>query len=148
MLRILAVAKSYAEKNGLQIDWNDPTATVSKLAVITQTPKEFDFSISNWPPQFHYAGLFHDDEGREQVPFPWEKLTGATLIYASLGTLLNGIEHVYRAILEAVGRFPVVLSVGKNIDPDDLRPIPTAVPELLRLPGCYRSNPGCNKIRG
>ena len=127
---ILAVAKSYAEKNGLQINWNDPTATVSKLAVITQTPKEFDFPISNWPPQFHYAGPFHDDEGREQVPFPWEKLTGAPLIYASLGTLVNGIEHVYRAILEAVGRFPetqVVLSVGKNIDPDDLRPIPSNV---------------------
>ena len=64
------------------------------------------------------------------MPFPWEKLTGAPLIYASLGTLLNGIEHVYRAILEAVGRFPetqVVLSVGKNIDPDDLRPIPSNV---------------------
>jgi zeaxanthin glucosyltransferase len=32
--------------------------------------------------------------------------------------------------LEAVGRFPqtqVVLSVGKNIDPDDLRPIPSNV---------------------
>ena len=64
------------------------------------------------------------------MPFPWEKLTGVPLIYASLGTLLNGIEHVYRAILEAVGRFPetqVVLSVGKNIDPDDLRPIPSNV---------------------
>jgi hypothetical protein len=70
---ILAVAKPYAEKMGLQIDWNDPTAIVSKLAVITQTPKEFDFPISNWPPQFHYAGPFHDDEGRAEVPFPWEK---------------------------------------------------------------------------
>ena len=125
---VLAVAKSYAEKNGLHIDWNDPTATVSKLAVITQTPKEFDFPISNWPPQFHYAGPFHDDEGRAQVDFPWEKLTGAPLIYASLGTLVNGMVHVYRSILEAVGRFPetqVVLSVGWNIDPDDLRPIPS-----------------------
>jgi zeaxanthin glucosyltransferase len=125
---VLAVAKSYAEVNGFQIDWNDPAATVSKLAVITQTPKEFDFPISSWPPQFHYAGPFHDDEGREPVPFPWEKLTGAPLIYASLGTLVNGMEHVYRTILEAVGRFPetqVVLSVGKNIKPGDLRPIPS-----------------------
>jgi len=125
---VLAVAKSYAEKNGLEIDWNDPTATVSKQAVITQTPKEFDFPISNWPPQFHYAGPFHDDEGRKPVAFPWEKLTGAPLIYASMGTLVNGIERVYRAVLEAVGRFPetqVVLSVGKNIEPDDLRPIPS-----------------------
>src|ERR1700721_4105777 len=33
------VARSYAEKVGLEIDWNDPAETVSKLAVITQTPK-------------------------------------------------------------------------------------------------------------
>jgi MGT family glycosyltransferase len=126
--QILAAARPYAEKVGLQIDWNNPSATNSKLAVITQTPKEFDFPISNWPPQFHYAGPFHDDEGREQVDFPWGKLTGAPLIYASLGTLVNGMEHVNRSILEAVGRFPesqVVFSVGRNIDPDDLRPIPS-----------------------
>src|SRR5260370_26010552 len=40
---VLAVAKSYAEKNGLQIDLNDPPATVSKLAVITQKPQELHF---------------------------------------------------------------------------------------------------------
>jgi hypothetical protein len=55
---------SYAEKIGLQINWNDPTATTSKLAVITQTPKEFDFPGTPWPAQFHYAGPFHDSEGR------------------------------------------------------------------------------------
>jgi len=96
--------------------------------VITQTPREFDFPIPNLPPQFHYAGPFHDSEGREQVPFPWEKLTGVPLIYASLGTLVNGMEHVYRTILEAVGGFPetqIVLSVGKNINPNDLRAIPS-----------------------
>jgi MGT family glycosyltransferase len=45
-----------------------------------------------------------------------------------MGTLVNGMEHVYRTILEAVGRFPetqVVLSVGKNIKRDDLRQIPS-----------------------
>jgi zeaxanthin glucosyltransferase len=47
------VARSYAEKVGLNIDWNDPAATVSKLAVITQTPKEFDFPGIPWPAQFH-----------------------------------------------------------------------------------------------
>jgi MGT family glycosyltransferase len=124
---VLAVAKSYAEKHGLKIDWNDPTATLSKRAVITQTPREFDFPITNWPPQFHYAGPFHDGEGREQVPFPWERLTGAPLIYASMGTLVNGMEIVYRTILEAVRRSPatqLVLSVGNSISLDDLGTIP------------------------
>jgi zeaxanthin glucosyltransferase len=80
------ILQSYAERNGLEIDWSDPGATASKLAVITQTPKEFDLPIPQLPPQFYYAGPFHDDEGREPIPFPWEKLTGKPLIYASLGT--------------------------------------------------------------
>jgi MGT family glycosyltransferase len=125
---LLPVAQSYAERNGLEIDWSDPAATVSNLAVITQTPKEFDFPIRHLPPQFHYAGPFHDNEGREPVPFPWEKLTGKPLIYASMGTLVNGQNIVYRTILEAVGQVPgmqVVLSVGRNFSPGDLGPIPS-----------------------
>ena len=106
--RVLAplaeVAKPYAEKAGLEIDWNDPTATTSKLAVITQTPREFDYPNPHWPAEFQYAGPFHDDEGRRKVPFPWEKLTGDPLVFASLGTLVNGLEYVYRIM--PLGRGP------------------------------------------
>jgi zeaxanthin glucosyltransferase len=122
------VAKPYAEKAGLQIDWNDPAATMSKLAVITQTPREFDYPNIPWPAQFHYAGPFHDDEGREKVPFPWDKLTCEPLVFASMGTLVNGLEYVYRTILDAVrslSGIQVVLSVGRNVDLDDLGPIPS-----------------------
>jgi MGT family glycosyltransferase len=154
---VLAVAKPYAEKHGLEIDWNDPTATISKLAVVTQTFKEFDFPISNWPPEFHYAGPFHDSEGREPVPFPWEKLTGAPLIYASLGTLVNGLDIVYRTILEAVRRFPetqLVLSVGSNVSLDDLGTIPpnaivvTKAPqiELLKRAALCITHAGLNTV--
>jgi MGT family glycosyltransferase len=122
------IARSYAEKVGLTIDWNDPAATVSKLAVITQTPKEFDFPGIPWPAQFHYAGPFHDDEGRETMPFPWEQLADKPLIYASLGTLVNGLDDVYKHILKALEPLEdvqVVLSVGKNISPENLGPIPS-----------------------
>jgi MGT family glycosyltransferase len=125
---VTEVARSYSEKVGLEIDWSDPSATVSKLAVITQTPKEFDFPGIPWPAQFHYAGPFNDDEGREPVPFPWEKLTGKPLIYASLGTLVNGLGDVYKHILGAVGAVEdvqVVLSVGNNINPENLGRIPS-----------------------
>jgi zeaxanthin glucosyltransferase len=125
---ILEVAKDFAEKKQLQIDWSQPSATVSRLAVITQTPREFDFPGAPWPSQFHYAGPFHDDSGRAPIPFPWEKLTGKPLIYASMGTLVNGLEHVYRSILEAVAKLPatqLVLSVGSNIRIDDLGSIPS-----------------------
>ena len=125
---IAEVARTYSEQVGLKIDWNDPAATVSKLAVITQTPKEFDFPGIPWPAQFHYAGPFHDDEGREPVLFPWDKLTDKPLIYASLGTLVNGLDVLYKHILEAVEPLEdvqVVLSVGKNINPENLGPIPS-----------------------
>jgi MGT family glycosyltransferase len=125
---MMPIAQSYAERNGIEIDWSNPAATVSKLAVITQTPKEFDFPIPHLPPQFHYAGPFHDNEGREPISFPWDKLAGQPLIYASMGTIVNGLNKVYGAILEAVGEFQemqVVLSVGRNFSPGDLGPIPS-----------------------
>jgi MGT family glycosyltransferase len=93
--------------------------------VITQTPKEFDFQGIPWPPQFHYAGPFYDGEGRPSIPFPWEKLNGKPLIYASLGTLVNGLDHVYKIILGAVEKLSevqLVMSIGGNIDADGLEP--------------------------
>ena len=49
---LIPLAVAYAEKVGLKIDWDDPAATVSKLVVITQTPKEFDCSGTPWPLSF------------------------------------------------------------------------------------------------
>jgi zeaxanthin glucosyltransferase len=139
---VVNIAMSYAKKVDLEIDWNDPSSTVSKLAIIAQTPKEFDFTGSPWPPHFHYAGPFHDVRCRKDIPFPWEKLNDKPLIYASLGTLVNGLEHIYKTILNVVGQVPevqVVLSVGTNVNPDDLGPIPAntivvqAAPQLELL---------------
>jgi zeaxanthin glucosyltransferase len=124
---VVAIAQAYADRNELEIDWKNPAATSCQLAVITQTPKEFDFPIPQLPPGFHYAGPLHDNEGREPIPFSWEKLNGKPLIYASMGTLVNGLKNVYGTILEAVSEFPdmqMVLSLGRNVDPKDLGPIP------------------------
>ncbi|MBC8067465.1 MAG: hypothetical protein IAG13_03950 [Deltaproteobacteria bacterium] len=109
------------------MDWASPTGSVSKLAFLTQLPKEFDFPRGAWPAQFHYTGPFHDSERREDTPFPWDQLTDKPLIYASMGTLVNGLVHVHRTILEAIRGLPdlqVVLSIGANIDPDELGPVP------------------------
>jgi zeaxanthin glucosyltransferase len=127
---MVEVAKPYAAKLGLEVNWADPVPMPSKLAIITQTPKEFDFPENPWPEQFVYAGPFHDDRGREPVDFPWEKLTGDPLIYASLGTLVNGLPQIYRSILGAVEKLPhvqVVLSVGKKLNLDELGSIPSNV---------------------
>src|SRR5262249_61874942 len=50
---VVRLAMAHAAKMGLHVDWSDGGATLSKLAVVAQTPKEFDFPGVPWPPQFH-----------------------------------------------------------------------------------------------
>ena len=123
-----AGARAYAKRVGLKIDWRNPYATVSKLAWLTQTPKEFDFKGSHWPSQFHHTGPFHDDIGRINIEFPWERLTGEPLIYASMGTLQNGLPHIFRVIVTAAAAqkdVQLVLSVGDHLDPEQIGPLPS-----------------------
>ena len=127
---LIPLAMSYADKMGLAIDWSDFAATTSKLAVITQTPKEFDFPGIPWPTRFHYTGPFHDKDGREPIAFPWKKLSGKPLVYAYMGTLVNGLAKVYGTVLQAVEQLPeiqVVLALGENVKPDSLGTIPSNV---------------------
>lgn len=133
------LAEEYAERVGLKLDWSDPSATVSRqaAAIVSQTPAEFDLPGIPWPTQFHYAGPFFDDAGREPISFPWEKLDGRPLVYASLGTLVNGMVDIYQAILAAVGRMPeiqVVLTKGHNIELGELGPIPSNVIVVYKAP--------------
>jgi zeaxanthin glucosyltransferase len=124
----IAVARAYAKRAGLDVDWDNPSATISSLAWITQTPREFDFESSHWPKEFHYTGPFHDGAGRMDVDFPWERLTGEPLIYASMGTMLNGLADVYRTIIAATAKhegFQLVLSVGDLLDPEQIGSLPS-----------------------
>ena len=91
--------RARAEAAGLKVNWNDLSSTLSPLAFITQVPKAFDFDSSHWPRHFHHSGPFHDGKGREPVDFAWSRLTGEPLVYASMGTILNGRVDVFRTIV-------------------------------------------------
>jgi zeaxanthin glucosyltransferase len=120
--------KAYAQKAGLKIDWDDPSCVSSKLAYITQIPKAFDFENPLLPPQFHYTGPFHDGKGRPKLDFPWDRLTGEPLIYASMGTLMNGRADVFRTIVAGVAKHKgtqLVLSIGDQLDPKQIGPVPS-----------------------
>ena len=119
--------KAYAKKAGLKIDWDDPSCVFSKLAYITQIPKEFDFENPLLPAQFHYTGPFHDGKERPKQDFPWDRLTGEPLIYASMGTLMNGRADVFRTIVAGVAKHKgtqLVLSIGDQLDPKQIGPVP------------------------
>src|SRR5262249_39830827 len=129
--------KAHAESVGLKIDWNDLDSTISPLASITQVPRAFHFESSHWPSQFHHTGPFHNGKGRDEVDFPWERLTREPLIYASMGTILNGRVDVFRAILAAVAKnknSQLVLSIGDQIDPEQIGPIPKNAIVVKRAP--------------
>jgi MGT family glycosyltransferase len=124
---VAAVARAYAKQVGLDIDWTNPFATISKLAWITQTPREFDYESPHLPRQFHHTGPFHDGLGRIESEFPWNRLTGEPLIYASMGTLQNGLGSVFNSITEAVGERPgmqLVLAIGTDLDPTLINLLP------------------------
>ncbi len=124
---VLKVARSWAEEHGVNGKWEKPFDMLSPLATITQTPKVFDFPGTPMPATFRYAGSLHGNSGRRVIPFDWEKLSGRPLVYASLGTLLNGAEHVFRAILAVAGQLPdfqFVLSVGRNLSLSSFESVP------------------------
>jgi zeaxanthin glucosyltransferase len=92
--------------NGQRRRWNlDPVALEGSFnyaaAHISQQPACFDFPRREMPKSFAYTGPFHDVRVRPPCPFPWERLTGRPLIYASMGTLQNRLGHVFHAIAES-----------------------------------------------
>jgi len=120
--------KSYAKALGFKTDLDHPSWVFSELAYITQLPKEFDFEHPLLPPQFHYTGPFHDGKGRSPVDFPWDRLTGEPLIYASMGTIMNGRADVFRTIAAGVAKHKdtqLVLSIGDRLDPKQIGPLPS-----------------------
>jgi zeaxanthin glucosyltransferase len=134
---VTSAVHAYAAQVGLNIDWTDPFATMSELAWLTQTPKEFDFKSTHWPSQFHYTGPFHDGLGRIESDFPWDRLTGEPLVYASMGTLQNGLESVFSAIAQAVEPRPgmqLVLSIGDSLDSKQISSLPANCIVVNRAP--------------
>lgn len=86
----------------------------SNLAQIGQLPAEFDFPREDLPACFHYTGPLSDPAAREPVAFPYDRLTGRPLVYASMGTLQNRQAEVFRCIAAACAGLDVqlVISLG------------------------------------
>jgi UDP:flavonoid glycosyltransferase YjiC (YdhE family) len=134
---VTAEAQTYARRVGLSVDWNNPHSTLSPLAWVTQCPRELDFGYAPDFPQFHYAGPFHDGRGRIEFDFPWQQLTDEPIVYASMGTLQNGLIDIFRSIAQAaVGlrKLQFVLAVGSQLDPKQLGAVPANVMVVSHAP--------------
>lgn len=110
--------------------WNLPAYShtndiFSELAIITRHIPEFEFP-RQLPPHFHFTGSFHNSIKRPPVAFPWEKLNNKALIYASMGTLQNRRDCVFRIIAESCADLDaqLVISLGGGLDPETLPNLP------------------------
>jgi zeaxanthin glucosyltransferase len=94
----------------------------SKLAILSHEPAEFEFPRENLPRNFHFTGPYHNQTSRKAVDFPWEKLTGQPLIYASMGTLQNRLANVFQDIASACLGLDaqLVISLGGSGSPESL----------------------------
>jgi MGT family glycosyltransferase len=88
----------------------------SGLAQIAQQPAFFDFPRSALPDCFHYTGPWHDEQSGDEIAFPWERLDGRPLIYASMGTLQNRLELIFKTIAGACAGLDaqLVISLGSR----------------------------------
>jgi MGT family glycosyltransferase len=124
-------APIYAAVNRQRKAWNlmpvrSTTEALSKLAQIAQLPAALEFDVDTKLAILHYTGPFVDAQQRPKVGFDWTRLDGRPLIYASLGTLQNGSDEVFRIIAEACASLPaqLVLSLGGGLDPERLGSLP------------------------
>ncbi len=121
---IFALVNRQREAWGLK-RLNCSTDALSSLAQITQLPEDLEFDLQVRYPNLHYTGPFVDARQRPPVEFPWNELDGRPLIYASLGTLQNGSEAIFRTIAEGCAGLnaQLVISLGGGLDPTRLGPL-------------------------
>lgn len=126
------------------------------LAHIVQVPQFFDLQRKRMPRNVLYAGPFSGRSTRPEVEFPWNKLDGRPLIYASLGTARNVPAGMFRLVAEGCAGLGVqlVISLGNRFDPSELSELPGAPivtryapqPELIRKATAVITHAGLNTI--
>jgi zeaxanthin glucosyltransferase len=86
-------------------------ATFPESAHITQWPRCLDVSREKVPDRFFYTGPFVDAGARSSIEFPWDRLNGQPLVYASLGTTRKADPEIYHRIASACSGLDLQLVV-------------------------------------
>jgi MGT family glycosyltransferase len=121
---VTRVVGEYRERWKLRAH-RSPDESVSTIAQICQMPHAFDFPRRGLPPSFHYVGPLRRT-AHKPVSFPWDKLDGRPVVYASLGTLQNSREPLFRCFAEACRGLDVqlVLSHGGGLTVEQAKALP------------------------
>jgi len=102
------------------------SASFPALAHITQLPQCLDLPHRAVPSNFYFTAPWVSNAARPRIAFPWDRLDGRPIIYASLGTTRNAESAVLRMIAEACAGLDVqlVISLGGRFRSEDLADLP------------------------
>jgi UDP:flavonoid glycosyltransferase YjiC (YdhE family) len=111
--------------NRQRLAWGLPIARdvdslLSRLAQVVQLPAALELPGRRTPPWLHHTGPWVDAAARAPVDFPWHRLDqDRPLVYASMGTLQNGILETFRLIARACAglELQLVISLGGGQNP-------------------------------
>ncbi len=127
----------------------------STLAQISQMTRGFDFPREGLPQCFTYAGPLRRPD-LNPVSFPWQKLDGRPVIYASLGTLQHGKREIFARMAEACAPLDVQMVIAHNggLSETDIAALPgkpVAVPfapqrDVLKRAALTLTHAGLNTV--
>jgi zeaxanthin glucosyltransferase len=100
----------------------------SSSAIIAQIPQSLEFPRSIPLAHLHHVGPLIDPLARKAMSFPWERLNGKPIIFASLGTISTDERLLFEVIGEAADGLDaqLVLSLGGGpLTPSSIKSLPT-----------------------
>ena len=121
------LARIQTERHGLGLPVPEQIShTWSMRLQVSQQCAAFEFPRKDLPSYLRFVGPLRLPGGYAPVPFPWERLDGRPLIYASLGTLQNRVGATFRTIAEACDGLDaqLVISTGNGVTPEALGNLP------------------------
>ncbi len=133
--------------------YRKPDDSFSKTAQISQLVKAFDFPRKSPPRHLHYVGPFQR-QSLNPVSFPYERLNGLPLVYASFGTSFGHVLADMRTVVEVCSHLPVQLVIslgGTQLNSDHVAFPPATIAvayapqhELLTLAAIVITHAGLN----
>jgi len=144
----------YRAANGLPKHRATTVQAVGQIQV-TQIPSFVDFPRTTLPDHFFYTAPWHKSDRDCSVDFPWDRLDGRPIVYASFGSVQTRLQTLYLAVIQACKDLPVqlVLSLGRKgavlpVPPTNNAIIVDYAPqlELLRISSVVLTHGGLNTV--
>lgn len=144
---------AYRKKNGLQKHKLGTAQCVGNVQ-LAQIPSFVDFERTSLPSHFYYSQPWHLQQRDESIEFPWDKLDGRPILYVSLGTVQNRLQHLYsiltlacpesHQLVMALGRENAVLPTHSHLPKNAIVVDYAPQTQILPLADCVVTHAGMN----